>query len=118
DTLWSIAASHYGGDPRDAIYRLEQRNGLTNAGVWPGQRVFFPLRSEKCKRPPPDNRSCSSPGEKVKNGDSSLRPVAATPSHSRSCVAVTRASPQTPCGPITISVSAKWMSGKAVNRPS
>ena len=42
DTLWSIASSHYGGDPRDAIYRLEQRNGLTSAGVWPGQRLVLP----------------------------------------------------------------------------
>jgi LysM repeat protein len=42
DTLWSIAASHYGGDPRDEIYRLEQRNGLTSAVVWPGQRLVLP----------------------------------------------------------------------------
>ena len=42
DTLWSIAASHYGGDPRDAIYRLEKRNGLTGAIVRPGQRLVLP----------------------------------------------------------------------------
>jgi LysM repeat protein len=42
DTLWSIAASHYGGDPRDAIYRLEQRNGLAGAVVRPGQRLVLP----------------------------------------------------------------------------
>jgi nucleoid-associated protein YgaU len=42
DTLWSIATSHYGGDPRDAIYRLEQRNGLGSAVVWPGQRLVLP----------------------------------------------------------------------------
>jgi LysM repeat protein len=42
DTLWSIAASHYGGDPRDVIYRLEQRNGLTSTVVWPGQRLVLP----------------------------------------------------------------------------
>ena len=42
DTLWSIATSHYGGDPRDAIYRLERRNGLTSAVVWPGQRLVLP----------------------------------------------------------------------------
>jgi LysM repeat protein len=42
DTLWSIAASHYGGDPRDAIFRLEQRNRLGGATVRPGQRLLLP----------------------------------------------------------------------------
>lgn len=42
DTLWSIATSHYGGDPRDAIYRLEQRNDLSGAVVWPGQKLVLP----------------------------------------------------------------------------
>jgi nucleoid-associated protein YgaU len=42
DTLWSIAASHYGGDPRDVIYRLERRNRLTDATVRPGQTLVLP----------------------------------------------------------------------------
>ena len=42
DTLWSIATSHYGGDPRDAIFRLERRNGLGGAVVRPGQRLLLP----------------------------------------------------------------------------
>ena len=42
DTLWSIGASHYAGDPRDAIYRLETRNGLDGAVVRPGQRLVLP----------------------------------------------------------------------------
>jgi nucleoid-associated protein YgaU len=42
DTLWSIAAAHYGGDPRDAVYRLERRNGLGGAVVRPGQRLVLP----------------------------------------------------------------------------
>jgi LysM repeat protein len=42
DTLWSIATTHYGGDPRDAIYRLERRNGLSGAVVWPGQKLVLP----------------------------------------------------------------------------
>jgi LysM repeat protein len=42
DTLWSIASSHYGGDPRDAIYRLEQRNGLDGTVVRPGQKLVLP----------------------------------------------------------------------------
>ena len=42
DTLWSIATSHYGGDPRGAIYRLEQRNGLDGTVVRPGQKLVLP----------------------------------------------------------------------------
>jgi LysM repeat protein len=42
DTLWSIATSHYGGDPRDAIYRLEERNGLASPVVRPGQKLVLP----------------------------------------------------------------------------
>ena len=42
DTLWSIAASHYGGDPRSAIYRLEERNGLSGVVVLPGQKLVLP----------------------------------------------------------------------------
>jgi predicted Zn-dependent protease len=42
DTLWSIAASHYGGDPRDAIFRLEKQNGLDGAIVRPGERLLLP----------------------------------------------------------------------------
>ena len=36
DTLWSIAATHYAGDPRQGIWELQQRNHLhssTRAGV-------------------------------------------------------------------------------------
>ena len=42
DTLWSIATAHYGGDPRDAVYRLEERNGLAGGVVRPGQRLGLP----------------------------------------------------------------------------
>jgi LysM repeat protein len=42
DTLWSIATAHYGGDPRDAIFRLEERNGLAGAVVYPGERLVLP----------------------------------------------------------------------------
>jgi LysM repeat protein len=42
DTLWSIASSHYSGDPRPAIYRLEERNGLAGTVVQPGQRLVLP----------------------------------------------------------------------------
>jgi LysM repeat protein len=42
DTLWSIAVSHYGGDPRGTIYRLEERNGLAGPTVRPGQKLVLP----------------------------------------------------------------------------
>jgi nucleoid-associated protein YgaU len=42
DTLWSIAAAHYGGDPREGVYRLEATNHLTASLVQPGQRLLLP----------------------------------------------------------------------------
>ncbi len=42
DTLWSIAASHYGGDPREAVWRLQDRNHLAGTLVRPGQRLVLP----------------------------------------------------------------------------
>ena len=42
DTLWSIAATHYGGDPREAVWRLEDRNHLGGSLVRPGQHLFLP----------------------------------------------------------------------------
>ena len=42
DTLWAIAASHYGGDPRAAVWKLERRNGLRDATLVPGQRLVLP----------------------------------------------------------------------------
>ena len=42
DTLWTIAASHYGGDPRGAVWRLEGRNHLGGSLVQPGQRLRLP----------------------------------------------------------------------------
>jgi LysM repeat protein len=42
DTLWSIASSHYGGDPRAAVWRLERRNHLSGTTLVPGQRLVLP----------------------------------------------------------------------------
>jgi LysM repeat protein len=42
DTLWSIATAHYAGDPRDAIWQLQQRNGLRGTTIRPGQRLVLP----------------------------------------------------------------------------
>jgi hypothetical protein len=42
DTLWSIATAHYAGDPREAIWKIEQRNGLSGAAIRAGQRLVLP----------------------------------------------------------------------------
>jgi nucleoid-associated protein YgaU len=42
DTLWTIAASHYGGDPREAVWRLQDRNHLAGTLVTPGERLVLP----------------------------------------------------------------------------
>jgi nucleoid-associated protein YgaU len=41
-TLWTIAASHYGGDVRDAIWRIEQANRLSGADIRVGQTLVLP----------------------------------------------------------------------------
>ena len=42
DTLWSIATSHYAGDPREAVWTIEQRNGLSGSTIAPGQVLRLP----------------------------------------------------------------------------
>ena len=42
DTVWSIAAANYGGDTREAVWRLEDRNHLAGSLVHPGQKLRLP----------------------------------------------------------------------------
>lgn len=42
DTLWTIAASRYAGDPREAIWKIQQRNGLDSPTIVPGQVLRLP----------------------------------------------------------------------------
>jgi LysM repeat protein len=42
ETLWSIAAERYGGDPRAGVWKLQQANKLTSATIVPGQRLLVP----------------------------------------------------------------------------
>ena len=42
DTLWTIAARTYGGDPRAGIWKLEQANHLAGATIVPGERLRMP----------------------------------------------------------------------------
>ena len=41
-TLWTIAATHYGGDVRDAIWQIEQANHLKSADISVGQHLVLP----------------------------------------------------------------------------
>jgi nucleoid-associated protein YgaU len=41
-TLWSIAEQHYGGDVRDAVWRIEKANHLPSADVRVGQTLVLP----------------------------------------------------------------------------
>jgi LysM domain-containing protein len=42
DTLWSIASTHYAGDPREVVWRLERKNRLAGTTLVPGQRLVLP----------------------------------------------------------------------------
>lgn len=42
DTLWSIAAAHYAGDPREGVWKLRERNQLGGTLIRPGQRLSLP----------------------------------------------------------------------------
>ena len=43
DTLWAIAAQHYGGDVRRAVWRIRARNGLDDPGaLQPGAAITLP----------------------------------------------------------------------------
>lgn len=42
DTLWSIAQRHYGGDVRDAVWRIERANHLPGADVSVGETLVLP----------------------------------------------------------------------------
>ena len=42
DTLWAIAADRYRGDPRNAVWRVQQRNGLGTGTLTPGMVLYLP----------------------------------------------------------------------------
>jgi hypothetical protein len=42
ETLWALAASHYAGDPREAVWRIEERNGLAAGALQPGTVLYLP----------------------------------------------------------------------------
>ena len=42
DTLWAIAARHYAGDVREAVWRVRDANELGSSALLPGQRLRLP----------------------------------------------------------------------------
>jgi nucleoid-associated protein YgaU len=42
DTLWTIAAITYGGDPRAGIWKIEKANHLAGATIVPGEKLVVP----------------------------------------------------------------------------
>jgi LysM repeat protein len=42
DTLWSIAAHSYAGDPREGVWEIQQRNHLASATITPGEKLVLP----------------------------------------------------------------------------
>ena len=42
DTLWSIASRTTSGDPREGVWELRERNGLSGSVIVPGQRLVLP----------------------------------------------------------------------------
>ena len=42
DTLWSLAARTYRGDPRQGVWAIQQENGLDGSALTPGQVLVLP----------------------------------------------------------------------------
>lgn len=42
DTLWTIASRYYGGDPREGIWKIQERNHLPDSIVRVGERLVMP----------------------------------------------------------------------------
>ncbi len=42
DTLWELADERYGGDPREGVWRIRERNGLQGASLRVGEVLYLP----------------------------------------------------------------------------
>jgi nucleoid-associated protein YgaU len=42
ETLWTIAAARYGGDPRAGVWRIQERNGVEAGALQPGMVLYLP----------------------------------------------------------------------------
>jgi nucleoid-associated protein YgaU len=44
DTLWELAATRFGGDPREGVWLIRERNGLAASVLQPGMVLQLPAR--------------------------------------------------------------------------
>jgi LysM repeat protein len=42
DSLWSIAAERYPGDPREGVWKLTRINDLAGPSIYAGQELLLP----------------------------------------------------------------------------
>jgi LysM domain len=42
DTLWELAAERFGGDPREGIWEIQERNDLAGGMLVPGMVLYLP----------------------------------------------------------------------------
>ncbi|MGH3010773.1 MAG: LysM peptidoglycan-binding domain-containing protein [Gaiellaceae bacterium] len=45
DTLWELAVERYGGDPREGVWEIRERNGLPGAGPFVGMILYLPAEA-------------------------------------------------------------------------
>jgi hypothetical protein len=45
DTLWELATERFGGDPREGVWEIRQRNELAGALLEPGTVLYLPARA-------------------------------------------------------------------------
>lgn len=45
DTLWQLAAARFGGDPREGVWRIRDRNGLGGTVLQPGMVIYLPAQA-------------------------------------------------------------------------
>jgi hypothetical protein len=42
DTLWELASARYGGDPREGVWRIRERNDLRGTSLQAGMVLYLP----------------------------------------------------------------------------
>ncbi len=42
DTLWQLASERYGGDPREGVWRIRERNHMAGSHLQPGTTLYLP----------------------------------------------------------------------------
>ena len=45
DTLWELAVERYGGDPREGVWQIRERNGLRGAALPVGTILYLPAKA-------------------------------------------------------------------------